>query len=226
MANDWTYTQNFNDLTDGNINGQDSWVSTLTTAFVVQTSVKSEGAKALAVVSGGGYSASRAITSITTQGTLHISMRSTVNNDNAPFIRLRSTDGSSMCQVITLDGYWCYNYSGSSNVQISAYSANTWYDVVIDFDFPTYKYRVSVDNGVNFTDWQTFITASKTDIASFFVAQADGSGTTTSYYDDIRPWTEIVGPAKLKTRNGLTLAQIKSINGLEIAKVKTLNGLS
>ncbi len=45
----------------------------------------------------------------------------------------------------------------------------------------------------------------------------------TSIRDVIDP---ISGPAKLKTRNGLTLAQIKTINGLEIAKIKTLNGLS
>lgn len=38
--------------------------------------------------------------------------------------------------------------------------------------------------------------------------------------------TQISGPAKLKTRNGLAAAKIKTINGLTIAKTKTINGLA
>lgn len=183
----WEYTQNFDSLTDGDINGQDSWVSTGTTNFVVQTSVKAQGAKALAIISGVGYSASRMITPMT-KGTMHISARSTVNTDNAPNIRLTDSGGSTMCQILTLSGYWAWQYGGS-NHNIATYSANTWYDIVIDFDFSTYKYRVSIDNGANFTGWNAFITASKLDIGKIVFFQPDGAGTTTAYYDDIRQYS-------------------------------------
>ncbi len=40
------------------------------------------------------------------------------------------------------------------------------------------------------------------------------------------PFTGIVGPANVKTYNGLAAANVKTINGLAIASVKTFNGLN
>lgn len=220
MANDWTYTQNFNSLNDGDLNAQDSWVAN--SAFDVQTSVVAEGAKAVSCISGGGYDAERAFTGITTSGTMHISMRATSNALNAPLIRLKSSEGSSMCQVNIVSNNWSWFYS-SANHSISAFSADTWYDVIIDFDFPTYKYRVSVDNGTTFTTWQAFITAGRTDISSVYLVQPDGDGSESIFFDDIRTWNAAVGPTNLKSYNTNLKANIKTINTNPIANVKSLN---
>jgi hypothetical protein len=96
------------------------------------------------------------------------------------------------------------------------------------------------DAYVDFTAVQIAMTTNPATSAVWTIAELDaltsGISTTTgnSYATDPTKishlylevdYTAGVGPAKLKTWNGLATAKIKTINGLEIAKVKTINGL-
>jgi hypothetical protein len=81
--------------------------------------------------------------------------------------------------------------------------------------------------------WATTWTASDLNASTFgceFILRNDLGGTFTSTVDYIEvtvTYTEAVGPAALKTVNGLAVASVKTLrSGLAIASGKTFNGLA
>jgi len=215
----WIYRQNFDALNDGDLNGQDSWAST--TAVDVQTTVKAQGAKAIAWLNNTDAIIARTITGVTS-GAVHVSMRSTVNNAAGCWFGLKGNSGANYCGIIQLAASGqIIMYTGATQVNLGAYSANTWYDVIVEFNCTTDQYRVSINNGASWSNWYVFWdTSNLTSVDKILLGSNNNSAAGTSYIDDIRPHTEV------KTFNGLAFSGIKTIHGLAIGSVKNINGLA
>src|SRR3990167_10712671 len=95
----WTYEQKFNDLNNGDLNGQDSWSAHL--AFDVETSVKYEGAKALSfLLASENEYANRNIDAIS-QGIVYVAlMNDGIVSGNWAAFRLRT--GTTRCISVGL----------------------------------------------------------------------------------------------------------------------------
>ena len=122
MANLWTYTQNFDSLNTGDLNSQDSWSANA--SIDVQTSVYSQGSKALSWPNNLDIFAARAITSVE-NGRIHVSLRSTANNVNGPWFTLKD-DTNCLCIIQLRDDGQISMFTGASIFDLGAYSANTW----------------------------------------------------------------------------------------------------
>ena len=178
----WTYNQNFDDLTTGDLNGQDSWSGS--TAWDVQTSVVQAGAKAISCVgSSSNENITRTITA-TTSGHFIFYMRATHSGGthtgsthrfrNASAIgrfEVRFTQNSNNLQLV-----------GSSTITlVSGYSINTWYKIEIDYNTTTGVTRARVDDGAWSTDAGM---ASTGDITELFFQTNDAPSPAGTYYFD------------------------------------------
>ena len=175
----WTYTQNFDDLTVGDLNGQDGWSADV--QFDVQSSVVLQGTKSVTCTPGGSNrDASRTISAVTDGGVSFLYRTSNATEGNGIFYL--SGAGGTACQIVweagTLKGY-----NGATYTTLASYSANTTYKLAFIFDCATDKYDVYLDdtkvaNQFNFRNTQTSIT-------SFNVSSQAGSSDTI-YFDDIK----------------------------------------
>lgn len=178
----YAYTQKFDSLNTGDLNGQDGWSGNA--AFDVQTSVVFKGAKAVSFHNNTDDGIFRTIKAMP-GGRVHVAIRSTANNVTGPQIRLHS-GATGLCLVAMGSSGQIILWTGSTTQNLGAYSANTWYEVVIEFDCRTDKFRVSIDNGANFSAWYAFYnssTATTIDKIGIFAPTASTSGT--GYADDI-----------------------------------------
>ncbi len=183
----WAYTQNFDGLTTGDLNGQDSWSAN--TSIDVQTSVVAQGSKAISWPNNLDAFATRAITGVAT-GRVHISLRSTVNNANGPWFALKDASNY-LCIVQLRDDGQISMFTGASLFDLGAYSANTWYDIIVDFDCATDQYRVSIDNGAKYSDWKVFWgTATSTAATTVCIGSNTSTSSGTGYADDIKAFSQ------------------------------------
>jgi len=117
-------------------------------------------------------------------------------------------------------------YNGAST-DLGAYSADTNYTIIMDFDCSTDQFRISVNGGSTFSSWANFeSTATSITRIRYRLSRTQTAVNTSWYFDDIKPYSAVVGPVNMKTRNGLASASVKTIDGLAIASVKTVNGLT
>ena len=117
----WGYTQNFDALTDGDLNGQDSWSGN--TNYDVQTSVTFQGAKAVSSAHNGQV-VSRTVTGVT-DGLFHYAQRSdSTANCNDVQLSLKSSTTYLAIVRWNTSGNIIRLY-GASSETVSAYSANS-----------------------------------------------------------------------------------------------------
>ncbi|NUQ57502.1 MAG: hypothetical protein HUT38_03395 [Candidatus Paceibacter sp.] len=180
----WPYTQNFNSLTTGDLNGQDSWSANV--AWDVQNSVVQEGANALSCVAGeSNQNANRTITS-TTSGNVVFYMRATHSGGTHNGATFRARDSS-------LTGRFDVRFTqNSSNLElvgtttvtlVSGYSVDTWYKVEVEYDCSGNTARARINDG----SWSSSVTLTGSgDITDLFLQTNDaGSPAGTYYFDNI-----------------------------------------
>src|SRR5690606_29382040 len=106
------------------------------------------------------------------------------------------------------DGSWHIAIGGSANAGMTP-STNTTERLEVSNNTGIYESNATVADTVSHTFNWTWSSA--------------GAGWITAM---MRPVVTNVGPANLKTRNGIAKANIKTINGIDIANIKTINGIA
>lgn len=142
----YSYSQNFDSLTTGNLNGQDSWSGS--SLFQVQTGTVIQGTKTPYVSVTSGYNAQigRSITAVD-KGEMSFYVRVTNNNSNTRQIKLTSSGdgtGNARCGISFKSGN-IYGIDNNSDSFLQAYSNNTNYLIKFVFDSTAGKYDIYVD---------------------------------------------------------------------------------
>src|SRR3989344_3457549 len=151
----WTYEQTFNNLNNGDLNGQDSWSGS--TAFdVVTTGTPYEGAKHLSFSTLADIDISRNITP-TENGTLYFSVKKPTTNQDTFLFILKNNNGLSDINIyFNANGQiQAYNGTTASWQTIQNYSANSYYRIGIQFELSQNgwqglaqrTYKVNIDGG-------------------------------------------------------------------------------
>ena len=185
----WTYTQNFNSLSDGDLNGQDSWSGD--TTFDVQATVSSDAGKSVEYANAAEGLIQRTITGVT-DGTMRIELRKDTTLLGNMQVGLGKGDwgtGSNRLAIVGLGYnlnfdkiYWIS--AGTSEATIQSFSASTFYTIDIDFDCGTDQYRVRVDEGT-YTSFANFYdNGTCTEVTNIIFRKQDGF-TSASYWDNV-----------------------------------------
>lgn len=148
----WTYEQNFNALTTGDLNAQDSWSGD--TDFDVVTNISFEGAKAVHATNGNGYIA-RAVTGVSA-GVFYIMMMRPDTAGDAEFNLRTSTNGADWGKVVMESSnieLWYSDGAGSatSSNLVTGYVVNQWYIFRVTIN-STSSFKVEVSTGGAFSD--------------------------------------------------------------------------
>ena len=225
MANLWTYEQKFNDLTNGNLGGQDSWVDNGGTLNVVTTGTPYEGTKHIVNVDGVSYK--RNLPSAIVSGTFYISGKAMSLVGGGMLVLINQASGQSV-RLGFRDGILVAGYEDSSWVSLlDPYVVDTDYRIGIAFECGAGGWAgLSADHvkfNLNGGAWGSEIAfeVSATTIDAIQFYRFNGSYLT--YWDFISP---DYSSTEIKSVNGLAYASIKSINGLAIASIKNFNGLA
>lgn len=195
----WTYEQNFDSLSTGDLNGQDSWSGSTTFDVTADATAPSQPNDVQSVVnSDTEITIERSVTNVTS-GTVYISIKiNATSGERRGNIYLYR--GATLIARIFFDysGSGSFiralNWNGSTNVFTDVQnpiSNNTWYRVGIDWDEGVQgnKYRVNVDNGT-FSSWLTYVSNAATggiDKLTLSDLGNNGSGAGTIYFDSISP---------------------------------------
>lgn len=162
----WVYEQKFNDLNDGDLNGQDSWSGA--TSFDVQTTTKFEGTKALADLAGSGDRSIVRAGMNCSSGVVYIAMnihgygvrgsaQLTVFKDSAGKqcfeIQLRYPDGTEDIGLYVV---------GNPLYLLTTVTVDTWYIIAAEWEkdhggagvhMVRFKWKVSGGTYSAWTDW-------------------------------------------------------------------------
>jgi hypothetical protein len=176
------YAQNFNDLNDGDLNGQDSWSGYA--MFDVQTSVKYEGAKAVAFLGqapDGWDKIQRTITTTTDNFSASIAMKlkKGSSGDTVGILAL-FTGTTKFVEAYCLAGATDTLYLNNSSV-ITGMTSEAWHLFNVEVDFTQSKARVQVDGGT-FSSWINFLSASS-QCTSIKIEHLSEHSTAYGYYD-------------------------------------------
>lgn len=191
----WVYEQDFNALSTGNLNGQDSWSAD--SGWQVQNSVVAEGANAISVVSNTSTSeiAERNFTAVES-GTFYFYWRVTTTTTLLG-LYLKDSSANIALQMYGENGYFSsYDGVGRTNIQIDggdyAYSANVWYIVGVRFETSTngyaglgeQQYQINI-NGGNWSDVRDFRATTSGGITLFSPFSTKNTSGEYGYIDDI-----------------------------------------
>jgi hypothetical protein len=210
----------FNSLTDGNLNGQDSWSGS--TTYQVQSTTVYEGAKAVSNASGTNDVEIAKSIGPYTNGIVGFAFRIQFTGIYAASVDLRYS-GTIICGI----DFYYQSGPGAINFQVkgvgatvlqSSLSIGTWYYGEIELDQTNSRVRGRLNGG----SWTSWVTKSFTSINEVRLGKASNGNTSNAYYDYIT----YTPPTSIKSINGLAKASVKSKNGLAIASVKSINGLT
>ena len=174
----WDYQQNFDALTLGDLNGQDSWSGDAT--FDVEDSVVAQGTKAVSANSSTEVLIDRTITANPDSGTFWFAMRTTLDagagDQSGAFIILKTAGSFGRVRFnnhnIIADGL-------SAVTLVTGYSVDTWYTIGIQFVDATHaKFNV---NGGTFS---SSIDMGGTGVDTIRLSSPDGTAAT-AYWDNI-----------------------------------------
>lgn len=182
----WPYTQTFNGLTDGDLNGQDSWASDVD--FDIQGVVTFEGAKAVEHTDNTESDIKRTVTG-SASGNVSVEMRREGTGPNAAYSIFQ---GATRLTFFYLGRNSGADQGGISNVattiDILTVSNSTFYTCEIEYDVSTDQYRGRIDGGT-WTSWIGFYNgATATEVDAIQLIKQNG-GTTAVYFDDIKDAT-------------------------------------
>jgi len=221
----WSYTQDFDALNDGDLQGQDSWSGD--TAYDVQTSV-TQGSSAKAVeLATASVDITRTITSISDSGRMEIHMASDSSTD-AGYIGLRDSGSFATLVGLAPDSENDVNArDGGSFVDVGDFVADTTFvKIEVDFDISADTYTVEVDDGGDSSSL-AFL-ATQTEINQI-IFQNHTNGT--MYFDtfadaDAAPAPAAVEPPPPVTQPVLLITKVKRFffpNAEAAATLKWLN---
>lgn len=181
-ANTFIFFEDFNALSDGDLNGQHSWSGS--TAWDVQTGVKYEGAKAVQVANVSNGLMDQSITVTSFNAFIEMQMRGTNTGLTYPLqIYLMETANYIVGASIT-GGNVSNLKAGTTWESIKAASNNTWY-----------KVRIAVDSASTHKMWiddvlQTITTSNSSNVSSTInkieLQQYNASGADVFYLDVIK----------------------------------------
>jgi hypothetical protein len=184
----WTYEQDFESLSDGDLNGQDSWSGN--TGYDVQSSVAYAGSKGVSITIADSQAISRALPANITDGDVYFAIRRTTNSGGGAFyvILQDSAPASRIFIRMHSDGNIGAFNNGVGYVTIAAYSANTWYPVNVQFNDGTQpdQFRVRVYSGGSwgsFSSWLTVNGGSYVNIGYLRFDTSDGNNSAVGYVD-------------------------------------------
>ena len=157
----WTYEQKFNDLTNGDLDGQDNWIILGDKIGYVGNYMTFEGAKDLRThIDTGEMQYGRSITGITsgivyfalkvsdaTLGLTKYSFRDDINGGGFSFIINKNANGKLIFYA---------NFTGETEILADSVSADTWYLGAIEFDTVNQKARAKVYTGF-WSAWSSWI---------------------------------------------------------------------
>ncbi|NTW31246.1 MAG: hypothetical protein HGB12_01200 [Bacteroidetes bacterium] len=207
----WTYEQKFNTLTDGNLNGQDSW-SGGAGEIVVQTTTKYEGAKGISLAASGSTYAVRDITEVQT-GIVYVAMRAVNNTTGGIYFYLyHATTSNNWVAMVGFHGNGyiiSYDQSLGAYVNIAPYVAGQWYIMAIEIDCPNRNHRIKVHNGTAWSAWTAWF--QNTVEANLGVNRIGmiSQGPSAGYIDFITPTDPIIVSPTTQTSN-VTFQNIQS----------------
>jgi hypothetical protein len=181
------YSQNFDSLSNGDLNGQDSWSGS--GIFDVESSVVYAGARAVGYPNNGnGLNIVRAFTPQTDLTKVSIYVRgSAASNINATIQFFDSSSGFLFAMYMRENNYFQI-YNGTF-YSISTWSPDTWYFIEFEVDVPNNQARMRVDGG-SWSSWYAFAT-SDTDFGMIALASPGLFGGI-SYVDELTIYNDIV----------------------------------
>lgn len=178
----YSYTQTFDSLTTGNLNGQDSWSGA--TTYQVETTTKFKGAKACSVASGNN-DMQRTITAVDS-GDMYWAME--YSGTNSGYGGMYFYNGATLAGLVRFD-------SGPSVIEVlgsGAYTtilsnpvSDTWYIINVNFISATqFKVRIKAAGGA----WGSFTSALtwQSSVSTITVLGLEGNVSGATYY-----WDEI-----------------------------------
>jgi hypothetical protein len=163
---DWSYEQNFDALTPGNLHGQDSWTGFNVSGqsnYRVETNVVYQGTKAVQVPLSTHSTIDRPLPVPIAAGDFYIAMRKTHTSNSTLFTVLRDARGVNRVFVrLGTDGnISAFDNVAGSYIALAPYSADTWYPINIQFDAAAHpnQFRVRALTRGTWTAWSSWITA-------------------------------------------------------------------
>lgn len=182
----YNYEQKFNSLTTGNLNTQDNWSGD--TGFQVGTTLPYEGAKgvSIGVTSSGQKIVNTSIGSFS-DGDFFIAVRTTDSVQNTINLRLYETTNIIVAIRFNAGNIECF--MGGSYTTYSAFSANAWYVINIQWNngTQTNQFRLRVRTGTTWGSWTSWV-STVNDYTTINEIDFIAHGTAyTAYFDTITP---------------------------------------
>ncbi len=187
LAVSWTYEQDFESLSTGDLNGQDSWSGN--TTYDVTTAVACGGTKSVGVLIGDSQSIQRTLPAEVQDGDFYVQVRRTGTNDGDVFVNLLEDDTNRVFIRIGENGD-VEGYNGTVYVDLLAgYSANTCLTINVQFNDSSQpdQWRARVHNGSSWGSFSSWLGVNGTYGSIHKIKFDTGSGTETqtAYFDTI-----------------------------------------
>lgn len=201
----WTYTQNFDSLTVGDLNGQDSWSGSV--LYDIQTSVKYQGTKAVQGI-GTNANMTRALTA-TDQGVMYFAMMKPDTISDASFQLMTGGNTAVRLQVTFQSGNITVTNGAGSSTVIAGYSTATFYLFEVTYNLNN-THSIRYHDGVS---WSTPITA----LTAVNNGTIDGirfnqGSTGTAYWDIITPTSPVTNNIVLTVDSATFTRTLNAIN--------------
>lgn len=186
----WTYQQLFNTLTDGDLNGQDSWSGDTGLDVATSTPVPWEGAKCLKGVTPADFNdheVTRSITSLTS-GVVYFSYL--FSNASGSDKRAALLLYSGATKVVHLKCFGSQilmeNNTPGNDTLFTGLVVDTWYRIGLEYDASTDQARANKDGGA-WSSWVNVYAASSVDTIKLSVSDNNGIATGYIGIDAISP---------------------------------------
>lgn len=176
----WTYEQKFNALSNGDLNGQDSWSGD--TDFDVIDTLFCEGGKSVRAINANGYVA-RAITAVS-DGVFYIAMMRPDTAGDAEFNLRTGSNTSDWMKVIMESSNIELVHAGGTQNLVTSYVVGRWYLFKVTI-ISTSSFKVEVSTGGAYSDPLGAKTPINT--GSVDTIRLGCGGTGNGYWDTISP---------------------------------------
>jgi hypothetical protein len=183
----WTYEEKFNSLSDGNLDGQDSWTAAAGAAnCTVQTTEKYEGAKG--VYLNGSTALRRTITAVSS-GVFYFAMRCKTSFTSADGVNFSARDVGGATYAFVVKFAWVSGalklqyYSNGSYTTLASASVDTWYVIGIDYDGANNRYKIRLDTGA----WSSYLTTGSSGNTQIDRIELAQDSSWQGYFDTITP---------------------------------------